>query len=54
MTPAAAAVFAIPFFLLPGLVFNLVAGVKGPHAMATALPVSFGICLLYTSDAADE
>ncbi|OHF37124.1 DUF6541 family protein [Corynebacterium sp. HMSC074A01] len=43
MTPAAVAVLAIPFFLLPGLAFNLVAGVKGPHALAMALPVSFGI-----------
>lgn len=43
MTPAAAAVFAVPFFLLPGFLFNLIAGVKGPHALAAALPVSVGI-----------
>ncbi|PAT04410.1 hypothetical protein CKJ85_03125 [Corynebacterium sp. NML 150383] len=43
MTPVAAAWFAVPFFLLPGFLFNLIAGAKGPRALAAALPVSFGI-----------
>ena len=34
MTPVAAAWFAVPFFLLPGFLFNLIAGAKGPRALA--------------------
>lgn len=43
MTTAAAAWFAVVFFLLPGAVVSWLSGLKMPAALAAALPVSFGM-----------
>ncbi|OEX94420.1 hypothetical protein A0K93_09305 [Corynebacterium sp. BCW_4722] len=43
MGTAAAAWFAVCFFVLPGFLVNWVAGLKAPAAMAGALPVTFGV-----------
>lgn len=43
MTTTAAACFAVAFFLLPGFLVAWVAGLRAPAAVASALPVTFGI-----------
>ena len=43
MTTATAAWFCVVFFLLPGLAVSWVAGLRLPAAIASALPVTFGI-----------
>ncbi|OFL92277.1 DUF6541 family protein [Corynebacterium sp. HMSC055D05] len=43
MTTAAAAWFAVVFFLLPGFLVAWVAGLRVPAAVTTALPVTFGV-----------
>ena len=43
MTTAAAAWFAVVFFLLPGFLVAWVAGLRVPAAVTAALPVTFGV-----------
>ncbi|QYH20235.1 hypothetical protein JKI95_04785 [Corynebacterium aquatimens] len=43
MTTAAAACFAVAFFLIPGFLVALVSGLRVPAAAAAALPVTFGV-----------
>lgn len=43
MTTATAAWFCVVFFLLPGLAVSWVAGLRLPAAIASALPVTFGV-----------
>lgn len=43
MTTAAAAWFAVVFFMLPGALVAWLSGLKLPAALAAALPVSFGV-----------
>lgn len=43
MTAIAAAWFAVAFFLLPGFLIAVVAGMRGGEALWAALPVTFGV-----------